>query len=273
MGEMTNEERLKQMGTQELARELSLIAMWDREQLRKAQKGPGLEAFMEKWLREPAVRDLDYKALIEISENRAAMLHTRRDEGGYIHEENCQRALWELLARAEGAEERCKELEDRCKRLNEARERANEAAAKWESAYKIAMGQKEKAEREAEEEERREATLCSNDRKKSECNFEHLYNQTKYMLEKYQDEIIPAFRELLYNREPIDRTPLLKCGDLVEINPERRENKWKKGVVSQVLLCKGDEWVYNITVKHGYPETKNFSCKDKDIGDWVQLVR
>lgn len=57
MGKMTNEERLKQMGTQELARELSLIAMWDREQLRKAQKGPGLEAFMEKWLREPAVRD------------------------------------------------------------------------------------------------------------------------------------------------------------------------------------------------------------------------
>lgn len=109
--------------------------------------------------------------------------------------------------------------------------------------------------------------------KKPECNFEHLYNQTKYMLEKYQDEIIPAFRELIYNREPIDRTPLLKCGDLVEINPERRENKWKKGVVSQVLLCKGDEWVYNITVKHGYPETKHFSCKDEDIGDWVQLVR
>lgn len=54
---MTNEERLKQMGTQELARELSLIAMWDREQVRKAQKGPGLEVFMEKWLREPAVRE------------------------------------------------------------------------------------------------------------------------------------------------------------------------------------------------------------------------
>ena len=78
---------------------------------------------------------------------------------------------------------------------------------------------------------------------------------------------------LIYNREPIDRTPLLKCGDLVEINPERRKNKWKKGTVSQVLLCKGDEWVYNITVKHGYPETKHFSCKDEDIGDWVQLVR
>lgn len=181
-------------------------------------------------------------------------------------------AITELLARAEEAEERCKELEARCKRLDEARERANEAAAKWESAYKIAMGQKERAEREAEE-ERREATLCSNDRKKSECNFEHLYNQTKYMLEKYQDEIIPAFRELLYNREPIDRTPLLKCGDLVEINPERRKNKWKKGTVSQVLLCKGDEWVYNITVRHGYPETKHFSCKDEDIGEWVKPVR
>lgn len=48
-------------------------------------------------------------------------------------------AITELLARAEAAEERCKELEERCKRLNEARERANEAAAKWESAYKIAM--------------------------------------------------------------------------------------------------------------------------------------
>ena len=93
------------------------------------------------------------------------------------------------------------------------------------------------------------------------------------MVKVYQDEILPAFRELLYNREPIDRTPLLKCGDLVEINPERRKNKWKKGTVSQVLLCKGDEWVYNITVKHGYPETKHFSCKDEDIGDWVQLVR
>lgn len=50
----TNEERLKQMGTQELARELSLIAMWDRKQLKKAQENPGLEAFMGKWLREPA---------------------------------------------------------------------------------------------------------------------------------------------------------------------------------------------------------------------------
>ena len=74
-------------------------------------------------------------------------------------------AITELLARAEEAEERCKELEARCKRLDEARERANEAAAKWESAYKIAMGQKEKAQREAEE-ERREATLCRNDPKK-----------------------------------------------------------------------------------------------------------
>ena len=53
---------------------------------------------------------MDYKALIEISENRAAMFHTRRDEGGYIHEENCQRALWELLARAEAAEVRCETL-------------------------------------------------------------------------------------------------------------------------------------------------------------------
>lgn len=93
------------------------------------------------------------------------------------------------------------------------------------------------------------------------------------MVKMYQDEIVPALRELICNRDQIERTPLLKCGDIVEINPERRKNKWKKGTVSQVLLCKGDEWVYNITVKHGYPETKHFSCKDEDIGEWVKPVR
>lgn len=38
-------------------------------------------------------------------------------------------AITELLARAETAEERCKDLEARCKRLDEARERANDAGA------------------------------------------------------------------------------------------------------------------------------------------------
>lgn len=76
-------------------------------------------------------------------------------------------AITDLLAREEAAEERCKDLEDRCKRLDEARERANDSAAKCEGAYKIAMGQTEKAEREAEE-ERQEATLCRNGWKKSE---------------------------------------------------------------------------------------------------------
>lgn len=57
-------------------------------------------------------------------------------------------AITELLARAEAAEERCKELEARCKRLDEARERANEAAAKWESMYRMALERAENAERE-----------------------------------------------------------------------------------------------------------------------------
>lgn len=55
-------------------------------------------------------------------------------------------AITELLASAEAAEERCKELEERCKRLNEARERANEAAAKWEGMYRMALERAEKAE-------------------------------------------------------------------------------------------------------------------------------
>lgn len=64
-------------------------------------------------------------------------------------------AITDLLARAEAAEERRKELEERCKRLNEARERANEAAAKWEGMYRIALEQAERA---------------VNGRNKGECN-------------------------------------------------------------------------------------------------------
>ena len=56
-------------------------------------------------------------------------------------------AITDLLARAETAEERCKELEERCKRLDEARERASEAASKWEGMYRMAL---ERAERAAE---------------------------------------------------------------------------------------------------------------------------
>lgn len=51
---LTNEERLKSMNTSELAHELALIATWDRKQLDKAQKGPGVEEFMEIWLRKPS---------------------------------------------------------------------------------------------------------------------------------------------------------------------------------------------------------------------------
>ena len=76
-----------------------------------------------------------------------------------LHSDLCKdcsdagKSIIELLARAEAAEERgkeleehCKELEDRCKRLNEARERANEAAAKWESMYRVALERAERAE-------------------------------------------------------------------------------------------------------------------------------
>ena len=50
---MTNEERLKQLDTKQLAHELALIAKWDRNQLEKAELGPGLEQFMQDWLESP----------------------------------------------------------------------------------------------------------------------------------------------------------------------------------------------------------------------------
>lgn len=34
-------------------------------------------------------------------------------------------------------------------------------------------------------------------------NYKHLYESTKYMLEKYQDEIVPGFRDQLENKEQL----------------------------------------------------------------------
>lgn len=50
----TNEELLKGMDTKELAKELALIVEWDRKEVEKAKEGPGLVAFMERWLRSAA---------------------------------------------------------------------------------------------------------------------------------------------------------------------------------------------------------------------------
>ena len=57
----TNAERIRAMSDEELARELArelaLIAEWDRKQLQKAKSGPGLVEFMEHWLQQPAEED------------------------------------------------------------------------------------------------------------------------------------------------------------------------------------------------------------------------
>ena len=55
-------------------------------------------------------------------------------------------AITDLLARAEAAEERCKELEERCKRLDEAMEWAKYASGTWERAYYNALERAERAE-------------------------------------------------------------------------------------------------------------------------------
>ena len=53
----TNADRIRAMTDEELARELALIAEWDRKQLQKAKSGPGLVEFMEHWLQQPAEED------------------------------------------------------------------------------------------------------------------------------------------------------------------------------------------------------------------------
>ena len=54
---LTNADRIRAMRDEELARELALIAEWDRKQLQKAKSGPGLVEFMEHWLQQPAEED------------------------------------------------------------------------------------------------------------------------------------------------------------------------------------------------------------------------
>ena len=54
---ITNADRIRAMSDEELARELALIAEWDRKQLQKAKSGPGLVEFMEHWLQQPAEED------------------------------------------------------------------------------------------------------------------------------------------------------------------------------------------------------------------------
>ena len=53
----TNEEWIKSLNTKELAKELALIAEWDRKELGKAKKGPGLVKFFERWLQKQAEED------------------------------------------------------------------------------------------------------------------------------------------------------------------------------------------------------------------------
>ena len=53
----TNADRIRSMSDAELAQELALIAEWDRKELAKAKRGPGLVPFMIDWLRKPAKED------------------------------------------------------------------------------------------------------------------------------------------------------------------------------------------------------------------------
>jgi len=47
---MTNSERIRAMTDAELAKELALIAGWDRKEYNKCKRCPGVEAFMLQWL-------------------------------------------------------------------------------------------------------------------------------------------------------------------------------------------------------------------------------
>ena len=54
---ITNAERFRAQSDEDLAKELAMIAEWDRKELAKAKRGPGLVKFMENWLQAPAGED------------------------------------------------------------------------------------------------------------------------------------------------------------------------------------------------------------------------
>lgn len=56
----TNAERIRAQSDADLAKELAMIAEWDRKELAKAKRGPGLVAFMETWLQSPAGEDTNH---------------------------------------------------------------------------------------------------------------------------------------------------------------------------------------------------------------------
>ena len=54
---ITNADRIRAQSDEDLAKELAMIAEWDRKELAKAKRGTGLVNFMENWLQSPAGED------------------------------------------------------------------------------------------------------------------------------------------------------------------------------------------------------------------------
>jgi hypothetical protein len=70
-------------------------------------------------------------------------------------------------------------------------------------------------------------------------NYKHLYHQTKLMLEKYQDEIVPGLREQLEKRVEV-----VRCKDCV----------------SKDVWIRTDHGRYYCGISGMYPESDNDFC-------------
>lgn len=99
---------------------------------------------------------MDYKEKIEELKNLEAIAYGYNINGEVLGMDcsdfeqimvDAAKSITDLLARAEAAEERCKELEEKCKRLDEAIEWAKYASGTWERAYYNALERAERAEK------------------------------------------------------------------------------------------------------------------------------
>ena len=88
-------------------------------------------------------------------------------------------------------------------------------------------------------------------RKKLATNYKHFYEQAKYMLERYQNEIVPGFREQLEEKELLLRAAISDlhghCPSCAHYTPNHNEGPCRF-CLYEIARDKGvevnDNWVW-----------------------------
>lgn len=106
-------------------------------------------------------------------------------------------------------------------------------------------------------------------------NYKHLYEQTKLMLEMYQDEIVPEFRAKIEELETQHRTEYCEAAgyDCVELGRVRSKPKTKgdriRAMPDEELAWELMTWRCEAVARHHGVES-DFPDTQKSILEWLQ---